>query len=64
MGVIISRFVIKTTPDAVGVVERDADEDEEITWIPRSVIDEGWAVEPGEQDLEVRTWWAEREGLG
>jgi hypothetical protein len=57
--------VVKATEKALLVRGDDLDED---LWVPRSVIkDESPldpdAVEGDQEDLEVKKWWAEKEGL-
>jgi len=63
MGVIIEGIVKKPT-DLEVLIWRDGKESKQI-WIPRSVISDGdHDFEAGEEvEIEVKTWFAEREGL-
>lgn len=51
--------VIRTTERAVLVRCPDKRE----VWVPRSVCLDGDMIEEGDTDLEVETWFAEKEGL-
>lgn len=55
-------FVNATTADAVLL---DLGDGECPVWIPRSVIEDGDAIQDGDgpDDLEVKTWFLKKEGL-
>lgn len=50
--------VIRTTDDAV-LVEKQGTE----TWLPRSAMQDGDAIDRGDTDIAVAKWKAEREDL-
>ena len=49
--------VIRTTEAAV-LVEEGSDK----TWVPRSAIEDGDAVEVGCEDLQIENWWLRKNG--
>lgn len=51
--------VIRATEKAVLLRHEDGSE----VWIPRSVCVDGEAIEKGDTDVVVSTWWLEQEGL-
>jgi hypothetical protein len=51
--------IIAATQKAVLVRFKNQEE----TWIPRSVCDDGSELEIGDTDIVVQTWFAEKEGL-
>lgn len=51
--------VLRISRRAVLVRTDDLDE----IWIPKSVCIDGDDIEEGDQDISVRSWWAEQEGL-
>lgn len=56
--------VAYTTDKAVWFYLPDAVDDDDGTWIPRSLIEDGDQVEEDEDvDLNVETWFCEKEGL-
>ena len=55
----LSGEVVKTTDRAV--LFRDENDQEH--WIPRSVCCDGDHIDEGDTDVNVGTWWGEREGL-
>jgi len=59
MGVVLDCEVILKTELAVRVKFDNGF----LQWIPKSVIDDGDQIELGQQEIEVRTWFCEKEGL-
>lgn len=56
----ITGDVVKTTDKAILLYHGDDQE----TWIPRSVIEDGESAgEEDDLDLNVETWFVEKEGL-
>jgi len=51
--------VIRTTEKAVLV--RTVGDDE--VWVPRSMVEGGGAVQEGDEDIQVKEWFALKEGL-
>ncbi|MBU6430715.1 MAG: hypothetical protein KGR26_16975 [Cyanobacteria bacterium REEB65] len=60
-------YVIRrTTEGAVGIAKAQlglVNGGEHLTWIPRSLCEDGFRLEVGDTDILVETWKAEQEGL-
>lgn len=55
-----SFIIVKATDQAIAIDMGD----DEWTWLPRSVVEDGDDMEEGEEyEINVQTWFAEKEGL-
>lgn len=61
--IIVEGEVRSVTAKAVLFIPRGPDGDDGYVWVPRSVIVDGDHAEVGDTDLEVASWFVEREGL-
>lgn len=51
------------TTKAIGLRRGAMTEHRALTWVPRSVVQDGDEIEIGETDLCVQAWFVEKEGL-
>lgn len=58
-----SYIVERTTEKALGLRKAKQMPGLALTWVPRSVVEDGENIDIGEQDLSCAEWFAEKEGL-
>lgn len=58
----VSGIVLRASEKAV-LLETEERGERRTTWVPRSVIEDGEAVEPFESDIYVASWFCEKEGI-
>lgn len=65
MHVSLEGYVVRrTTEKAVGLAKSGSTIlHDDLTWVPRSVCEDGDALAEGDTDITVAEWFADKEGL-